>query len=124
MSETINIDLSTKQAALVIDRVVEEMNKLLGEPHYQNLESTERGIETATLGNSPEQCHGQWCAQRRMEGWKYGEVKSKDALTHPCLVPYDKLPVQQKMKDCVMIAIGRLVSDRQILDKLPIKSAS
>lgn len=48
---------------------------------------------------SPEVSHQRWMEQRTAEGWVYGEVKDPEAKTHPCLVPYDKLPAEQQEKD-------------------------
>lgn len=31
-------------------------------------------------------------ANKIADGWKYGEAKDPEAKTHPCLVPFDKLP--------------------------------
>jgi hypothetical protein len=32
-------------------------------------------------------------------GWVYGEVKDAEKKTHPCILPYDELPLQQRTKD-------------------------
>ncbi|MFD0468599.1 RyR domain-containing protein [Nonomuraea thailandensis] len=49
--------------------------------------------------------HEAWCEHKRAEGWTYGPDKDPDAKTHPCLVPYDQLPVEQRVKDAVFHAI-------------------
>lgn len=43
--------------------------------------------------------HDAWSETKFKEGWVYGEVKDAEAKTHPCLVPYDELPVEQRAKD-------------------------
>lgn len=43
--------------------------------------------------------HDSWMAQKLADGWVYGEVKDEEAKTHPCMVPYDQLPPEQKAKD-------------------------
>ena len=48
---------------------------------------------------SPAASHESWLKQKTEEGWKYGEVKDADKKEHPCFVPYDQLPVQQRSKD-------------------------
>jgi hypothetical protein len=49
--------------------------------------------------------HESWMAQKKMEGWKYGEVKDPIAKTHPQLVDYGELPSQQYAKDFLFKAI-------------------
>jgi hypothetical protein len=43
--------------------------------------------------------HDSWLAEKVKEGWVYGEVKDAEAKTHPCIVPFNKLPLEQQIKD-------------------------
>lgn len=54
---------------------------------------------------SPEDSHKNWMKQKLADGWKYGETKDPDKKTHPCLVPYDKLPEEQRIKDELFMAV-------------------
>jgi len=45
--------------------------------------------------------HGNWLALKTSQGWVYGEAKDPEKKTHPCCVPYDKLPVEQKARDYI-----------------------
>jgi hypothetical protein len=54
---------------------------------------------------TPEESHENWLRQKQAEGWQYGEVKDPVAKTHPCFLPYDQLPVEQKAKDYIFKAI-------------------
>jgi len=47
----------------------------------------------------PSNSHESWLKQKEDEGWKYGPVKDPEKKEHPCFVPYDELPVEQKSKD-------------------------
>jgi hypothetical protein len=49
--------------------------------------------------------HESWLAEKAAAGWQYGPVKDADAKTHPCFVPYDELPVEQKTKDVLFCAV-------------------
>jgi hypothetical protein len=65
----------------------------------------------------PADSHESWLAEKRRDGWVYGEVKDPAAKTHPCFVPYDELPPSQKAKDYLFLATVRqmaplLESDR------------
>lgn len=53
----------------------------------------------------PEQGHQQWMDRKFAEGWVYGPDKHAGHKTHPCLVPYDELPLPQRMKDTIFRAV-------------------
>lgn len=48
---------------------------------------------------TPEQSHESWLEHKLADGWRYGEVKDAAAKVHPCCLPYDELPPEQKAKD-------------------------
>lgn len=54
---------------------------------------------------TPEDQHALWCNTKRAQGWKTGPVKDEQAKTHPCLVPYSLLPVNQRVKDYLFGAV-------------------
>ena len=54
---------------------------------------------------TPEKSHENWLKHKEKEGWKYGEIKNPEKKEHPCFVPYDKLPPEQKAKDYIFKAI-------------------
>ena len=43
--------------------------------------------------------HDVWAQQRITEGWQYGTERNDDRKEHPCLVPYDELPENEKYYD-------------------------
>jgi hypothetical protein len=49
--------------------------------------------------------HESWIKQKEADGWKYGPVKDADKKEHPCFVPYEQLPAEQKAKDYIFRAI-------------------
>jgi len=53
----------------------------------------------------PEVSHMSWMAQKLDEGWLWGPVKDSVAKTHPCIVPFDKLPREQQAKDFIFRAV-------------------
>jgi hypothetical protein len=48
---------------------------------------------------TPEQSHEKWLEVKKAEGWTYGPVKDAVKKEHPCFMPYDGLPVEQRAKD-------------------------
>lgn len=43
--------------------------------------------------------HEVWSAGRIEDGWTYGQVRDDAKKTHPCLVPYEQLPEEEKDYD-------------------------
>ena len=43
--------------------------------------------------------HEVWAETRITQGWKYGEQRNDELKTHPCLVPYEELPEEEKKYD-------------------------
>ena len=82
-------------------------------PAWQR-ESAENGV-LFHLNNpeaTPEDSHKNWFQQKVEDGWKYGEVKDPEAKTHPCMVEYDKLPDEQRVKDSIFMGIINAVRDQ------------
>ena len=78
-------------------------------PEWQR-ESARSGVRAVIAGgpeHSPEKSHEGWLAQKLAEGWTYGPVKDPEAKTHPCCVPYSELPLAQRAKDYIFIAVVR-----------------
>jgi hypothetical protein len=102
-----------------IARVCHEVNKAYCEsigdfsqplwinaPDWQK-ESAVNGVRyhIANPDAGPDSSHNQWLIQKRDEGWKYGPIKDPVKKEHPCFVPYDELPIEQKSKDFIFRAI-------------------
>jgi len=58
----------------------------------------------------PSGSHENWLKVKTEEGWVYGETKDLDKKTHPCCVPYDQLPEQQRLKDHIFVGIVRAMT--------------
>ena len=96
-----------------IAKVAHEMNKVYCEsigdfsqpswddaPQWQR-ESAIAGVEYLINDSDaqPEDSHNSWLAHKHKDGWVYGPVKDPEKKEHPCMVPYDRLPEQQRYKD-------------------------
>lgn len=49
--------------------------------------------------------HDAWMKDKINAGWKYGKTKDENKKTHPCLVPFSKLPKFQQKKDLLFQSI-------------------
>ena len=59
----------------------------------------------AVEGLEGEALHERWCETKVTQGWVYGTTKDTETKTHPCLVPYRDLPLEQRAKDYLFAAI-------------------
>jgi RyR domain len=82
-------------------------------PDWQK-ESAIKGVEF-TLANPdapPSASHDSWLAEKVENGWKYGPVKNVERKEHPCFVPYNELPPNQKLKDYLFQAVVRSLNNQ------------
>lgn len=107
--------LSTTQIARVAHEVNRAYCQAIGDntqpswedaPEWQK-SSAIAGVEfhTKNPGAKPEDSHNSWLAHKEAEGWVYGEVKDAEKKTHPCMRPYNELPVEQRVKDYLFIQV-------------------
>ena len=61
--------------------------------------------------SKPSDSHESWLAEKEVAGWKYGPVKDPDKKEHPCFVPYDELPLEQRRKDALFLAVVRAMTE-------------
>lgn len=59
---------------------------------------------------TPESQHQAWYKQKESEGWMYGTVKDVEKKEHPCYLPYDMLPKQQRLKDALFQAVVKALA--------------
>lgn len=70
---------------------------------------TPQPIDTSNVELSPEllqlaermaeNVHDVWARTRIDQGWTYGPKRDDANKKHPCLVPYDQLPEEEKVYD-------------------------
>jgi hypothetical protein len=72
-------------------------------------ESARKGVIKLTQDPdmTPRKIHESWMKDKVEDGWVYGPVKDPDEKEHPCMVPYDSLPPEQKLKDDLYLLIVR-----------------
>ena len=76
-------------------------------PQWQK-DSAIQGVEAKAKHHmiAPAQTHNLWMQNKLEDGWVYGDVKDAEKKIHPCLVPYDQLPPEQRTKDQLFLAIA------------------
>lgn len=117
-----------------IARVAHEVNKAYCEsvgdtsqPTWENAPDWQKtsavnGV-TFHLNNpnaGPDHSHIEWLKEKEQTGWKYGPVKNPEKKEHPCFVPYDQLPPEQKSKDFLFRAVIHALKN-QVPHILPAK---
>lgn len=60
---------------------------------------------------TPEELHNKWYEYKKLEGWVYGNVKNIERKEHPCFVPYESLPKEQKSKDFIFSKLVKVLKD-------------
>ena len=60
--------------------------------------SLPEGMETL-VDQMAKNVHEVWADNRMKQGWTYGEQRNDALKQHPCLVPYEELPDDEKTYD-------------------------
>jgi hypothetical protein len=53
----------------------------------------------------PAENHNAWLKERIDNGWVFGEVEDEGKKTHPHIVPYEQLPIDQQIRECLLRGI-------------------
>lgn len=70
------------------------------QPHPVDTSTVNLPIELIKLAElMAENVHEVWAATRVAQGWTYGSERNDADKKHPCLVPYDQLPEEEKVYD-------------------------
>lgn len=111
------MNLTPEQMAGVAHAMNRQFRIALGQapgPHWNEADeamkaSTVHGVLCALEGATPEELHEEWMAFRGSQGWTWGPAKDPAHKRHPCMVPYDKLPPHEKVKDAMFHAVIHLM---------------
>jgi hypothetical protein len=96
-----------------IAKVCHEVNKAyceslgdMSQPSWENAPEWQKssaivGVEfhIANPNAGPDNSHVSWMKQKIDDGWVYGPVKDAEKKQHPCIIPFEMLPNEQKAKD-------------------------
>lgn len=116
-------DIERENKIFDIARVLHEVNRtycrLIGDdsqeeweraPYWQ-VESAIAGVMNLldNPGGTPLDSHNSWLRHKVADGWVYGDTKDPEKKTHPCIVPYDQLPEEQRYKYELFHVVGRML---------------
>lgn len=107
-----------------IARVAHEVNRAycrsigdMSQPSWEDAPDWQRSSAingvVFTLANPeapPSASHESWLAEKRAAGWSYGPVKDPEKKEHPCFVPYEALPPEQRTKDYLFQGVVRALA--------------
>lgn len=108
--------MNIEKAAQINHEIIIEMQKMIGDPVVPSWDDAPEWMKQSTrdgLSNhatSAEHNHALWMTDRVNDGWVYGETKDEEAKTHPCLIPYAEVPIEQRLKDVSMLVLKRFIS--------------
>ena len=76
------------------------MNKYNYTPQPIDTSDVELPKELETLVEQmSKNVHEVWAETRIKQGWTYGLERNDELKTHPCLIPYEELPEEEKEYD-------------------------
>lgn len=71
-------------------------------PEWQR-QSALQGVDGVFQGNGPGASHESWLAQKLADGWRHGQIKDPVAKTHPSMLPFHELPLEEQQKDHLFV---------------------
>lgn len=112
-----------RQLVRMAARIAHEVNRMwceslgdMSQPSWEDAPDWQKDSAitgmTANMLNgtgSPEESHQSWLDHKRKDGWVWGPVKDAEVKEHPCMVPYDQLPPEQRKKDALFTTIAKAV---------------
>lgn len=108
------------EVAHVCHEAIRALQHVLGDPlpsqswpdaPQADRDGTTAAVAAARLGATPEHLHDSWCTSKQADGWVHGAAKDPVKREHPCLIPYEDLPSEQRDKDSLITAIVAVLLD-------------
>jgi hypothetical protein len=77
---------------------------------YEGVIKSSNHVATTNRVMPPEETHNSWMSKKLRDGWRYGPVKDVSQKIHPCLLPWEELPRQDRLKDVLFGGIVHFYS--------------
>ncbi|MCK4786541.1 MAG: hypothetical protein KAV87_22470 [Desulfobacteraceae bacterium] len=123
-----------KEIARVAYEAYAAYGRLLGDDYHLSWEEAGEDLQAIVLVTverylknpelTVEEGHNQWVAEMLANDWVFAEDKSVDLKTHPLLVAYDELSVEQQAKSHILKSIitsMATIPEMEIADKVVTK---
>ena len=85
-----------------------EMNNDFSQPDWKDApewqkKSAIQGVEFHLNNQQADDAasHNNWLALKEADGWTYGTHKDTINKIHPCMVPFEQLPIKDQIKDAL-----------------------
>lgn len=101
--------MTTKEAAKIVHEINKAYCESLGDFSQKSWIDAPENIQQSAIDGvlfhiehpnaKPSATHDNWHELKVKDGWVHGDVKDANQKTHPCLVPFDELPAEQRVKD-------------------------
>jgi hypothetical protein len=108
--------MTTEQIAKICHEAVAAYSKSLGDskaiPSWDKATEEEKEAVTksvilhiGSVDAYPAENHNAWVKERVDSGWVFGEVEDEKKKTHPFILPFDQLPIEQQIKEHLLRGI-------------------
>jgi hypothetical protein len=102
-------EIMIEQMAMIVHETKRAYGKTVGDNSYSPWDETPGDQKNPTINSvtfllqnplAPvETLHDEWVRFMIADGWTFGSEKDDKKKTHPCLVAYEELPKEQKVKN-------------------------
>lgn len=83
-------------------------------PNWQRASAVAGAAAAVLHGMTPPDSHEGWLRAKLLDGWTWGRARDPERKTHPCMLPYRMLPVRQRVKDTIFLAVVQGVFDAEM----------
>lgn len=105
--------ITTEQIAKVVHEINKAFCEQIGDHTLVAWEETPQDIKDVVIGGvqfhidnpdaGPDASHNNWMAAKIAQGWTYGPVKNAPTKQHPCIVPFEQLSLNDRIKDVLVM---------------------